>query len=110
MKKARQIAAIIGIIILVGMYIVTLIAAITSSENTQGLFMASLFCSLVIPIMIFVFTRFYQLTHKDGAVSIRKAKKLAKQADEAAAHEADCEETADASEEKVTETVADKKL
>lgn len=88
MKKARQIAAIIGIVLLVGMYVATLITALFASEYAHGMFMASLFSSLVVPVMIYMFMQFYKWTHKDGAVSMRKAKKLAKEADRKADEEA----------------------
>ena len=37
-KKIRQIAAIIGIVLLVGMYLVAIVAALGKSENAQAIF------------------------------------------------------------------------
>ncbi len=79
MKKVRQISAIVGIVILLGLYVVTLIAAITASEYAHGLFFASLFASLVIPVMIYVITRLYKRTHEEGSMTLHQARKMAKE-------------------------------
>lgn len=54
-KKIRQVSALIGIVILVLIYIVALIAALISSPSANSLFMASLYCTLVIPCLIYGF-------------------------------------------------------
>ncbi len=53
MNKTKRILAIIAIVLLVGCYITTLIAALIGSDATQGLFMASLFCSIGLPIILY---------------------------------------------------------
>lgn len=65
MKKARQILAIIGIIILVGMYVATLICAFSANENFMSMLMASIYASAVIPVLIWAFTFIYKLVKKD---------------------------------------------
>lgn len=65
MKKARQILAIIGIIILVGMYVATLICAFSADENFMSMLMASIYASAVIPVLIWAFTFIYKLMKKD---------------------------------------------
>lgn len=65
MKKARQILAIIGIIILVGMYVATLIFAFSADENFMSMLMASIYASAVIPVLIWAFTFIYKLVKKD---------------------------------------------
>lgn len=64
MNKIRRILAIIGICFLVALYIVTIFAALTASENSMGLFMASIAATIVIPVIIWLFTLFYKLSHK----------------------------------------------
>ena len=61
MKKTKKVLAIIMIIFLVGLYIVTLIAAITSTPATAGLFKASLFCTMVLPIMLYIYQMVYKV-------------------------------------------------
>ena len=53
MEKSKRIVAIIAIIILVASYITTLVAALIDSPFAAKLFQASLFCSCVVPIVIY---------------------------------------------------------
>lgn len=65
MKKARQLMAILGTIILVGMYIATIVCALSASENFMNMLMASLYASIVIPVLIWAFTFLYKLIKKE---------------------------------------------
>ncbi len=53
--NAKRIAALIGVIILAGMYIATLIFAIIGSANTVNLFVASIACTIMVPVIIHLF-------------------------------------------------------
>ena len=53
MKRIRQILALVGVAALLGMYIITLILGITASPATQGMLMASLMCTILIPIILY---------------------------------------------------------
>lgn len=55
MKNAKQIAAIIAIVLLVGMYVLTLILALIDHSETQAMLKASLYSTMVIPVMLYVF-------------------------------------------------------
>lgn len=62
---SKQVVAIIGIVLLVLMYIVTLIAAIADSSASGRLFWMCLYATVVIPILIWVYTWMYgKLTRK----------------------------------------------
>lgn len=63
LKKIKQIMAIIGIIILVGMYVLSLVASLSSWENSKEIFAASIFCSFFIPVIIYVIQLFYKKLH-----------------------------------------------
>ena len=65
MKKTRQMLAIIGIILLVGMYISTIICALSANENFMSMLMASLYASFVIPVLIWAYTFIYKLVKKE---------------------------------------------
>lgn len=65
MKKIRQILAIIGIIVLIGMYAATIICALSANENFMNMLIASLYASAVIPVLIWAFTFIYKLVKKD---------------------------------------------
>lgn len=64
MKKAKQIAAIISIILLVGMYVLTLIFALIDHSETQSMLKASLYTTMVIPVMLYVFIFFTKMFKK----------------------------------------------
>lgn len=64
MKKTKQILAIIGVIFLLSLYIITFIASFTASPNSTGLFMASIYATIVIPVLFWAYSLFYKLFHK----------------------------------------------
>ena len=65
MKKAKQVLAILGIILLVSLYFITLICAITDSTSTMRVFMASVFATVVIPVLIWAYSLIYRLIKKN---------------------------------------------
>ena len=64
MKKAKQILAIIGVILLVALYVTTLIFAITDNTGTMSMFVASVVATVVIPVLIWVCTFIFKLLKK----------------------------------------------
>lgn len=67
MKKinVKRIAAWIAIILLVGLYVVTLVLALINSPATNSLFTVALVCTIVIPVMCWIFIWVYgQMTGK----------------------------------------------
>lgn len=61
----KRVAAIIGILLLISIYIVTLVVAIVSPDDSGRLFALCLFATLVIPITIWVYVWMYgKLTNK----------------------------------------------
>jgi len=91
----RRILAIIGIVLLLSLYLSSLISAIFAKPYASGLFTASLFCTIVIPVLLYGFMLMYKVVHKgrpDGqegendektTTSIRKFKKYINQVDDA---------------------------
>ena len=53
MKKARQILAIIGIILLIGMYALTMIFALMKNPIADRLLMAAIFCTVAVPVILY---------------------------------------------------------
>ncbi len=53
MKKLKRILALLGVILLAGMYLVTLILGLTASPNTKNVLMASIACTVIIPCLIY---------------------------------------------------------
>ncbi len=64
MKKVKQILAILGIIILVGLYIITLVCAIMDKSETMGMFQASVFATVIIPVLLWAYQFIYKLVTK----------------------------------------------
>lgn len=61
----KRVAAIIGILILVAIYIITLVVAIVSPNDSGRLFALCLFATLVVPITIWVYVWMYgKLTNR----------------------------------------------
>ncbi len=55
MKQLKRVLAIIGIVLLLGMYVVTMIFAFMKSDFAQAAFRAALGCTILVPIFLYVF-------------------------------------------------------
>ena len=64
MKKIRSIAALIGVILLVGMYVATLVSAFLATPATRDLFLASVVATVMIPILLYVLQLIYKWIFK----------------------------------------------
>ena len=62
MKKLKRILAWTAIILLVGMYVITLILAIVDSSAAGVMFKASFACSFLITIMLYAYMLVYKWT------------------------------------------------
>ena len=61
MKKIKRVLALIGVVLLVSMYIITLISALIDSPYSNSLFQASIFATFVVPIFIYGVMLIYRL-------------------------------------------------
>lgn len=61
MKKVKQVLALVGVILLVSLYIITVICAVTDNSGTMRMFTASIVATVVIPVLIWVYTFIYKL-------------------------------------------------
>ena len=61
MKKVKQILAIVGVIILVGLYVSTIVCAVSASENFMNMLMTSIYASVIIPVLIWAYSFIYKL-------------------------------------------------
>ena len=64
-KKVKQILAIIGIVVLVGLYVSTIVCALSSSNNFMNLLLASVYATVIIPVLIWAYSFIYKLLKKD---------------------------------------------
>ena len=52
-KKAKRVIALIGALILIGLYLAVLILGITASPATKGVLMAAIGCTIVLPCLLY---------------------------------------------------------
>ena len=64
MKKFKQIAALIGIIILVLLYVLTIVAAIFDNSNTMHYLAASIGATIIVPVFLWVIKIFIGLSNQ----------------------------------------------
>ena len=63
--KLRRVFATIGILLLLGLYVTTLICAIIRTPFTHQLFQASLYGTFVIPVILYAFMIAIKMSGKD---------------------------------------------
>lgn len=64
MKKVKQILAILGVVLLLGLYVITLIMAITDNTSTLSMLEASVVATILIPILMWSYSFIYRLLKK----------------------------------------------
>ncbi len=65
MQRLRQILAIIGIILLVGMYVLTIFAAVFDNTKTMSYLTASIAATILVPFTLWLLTIMIQNKKKD---------------------------------------------
>lgn len=55
MKKGKRILAMIGVVVLVVLYLVTLLSAIFATPATKDFFMLSLIATILIPLIVYIY-------------------------------------------------------
>ena len=67
MKKTKQILAIIGVVLLVALYVSTLVFALIGSDLATNCLKASIYATVVVPVLIWAYSFIYKLLKKhDG--------------------------------------------
>lgn len=59
--KIQRILALVGVILLVGLYLITLLSAVFTTPATKGLFLACVFATIAIPVMIYGYMLIYKV-------------------------------------------------
>lgn len=65
MQRLRQILAIIGIILLVGMYVLTIFAAVFDNTKTMSYLTASIAATILVPFTLWLLNIMIQNQKKD---------------------------------------------
>ena len=66
MKNIKQIAAVLGILALVGLYAATLLTAIFDPTETMSYLAASVAATILIPVLLWFLLMFFRITEKNG--------------------------------------------
>lgn len=64
MKKAKQILAILGIVLILGVNVLLVFAAGTASEDNMNVFNAAIVTVILVPVLLWVYLYFYKLIKK----------------------------------------------
>lgn len=75
MKMIKRIIAILGVVLLVGLYILTFISGIFSTKETENLFFTCIYCTITIPCLLYGFQLIYRILHKDKDINTEEEKK-----------------------------------
>lgn len=63
-KKIQQILAILGVILLISLYAATLVFAIIDNPNSGNLFKASIYATIIVPVLLYTYIGVYKYTQK----------------------------------------------
>lgn len=85
MKKTKRILALLGAILLFGMYAATLVFALSGSENAESLLMASIGCTIIVPVLLYAYDLVYRVLRGTGVDDNINSKDAAADADADAA-------------------------
>lgn len=65
MKNVKRILALLGAVLLLLLYVSTLILAFLDNSASQGLLKLSVACTILVPVLLYAYSMFYRLTHKN---------------------------------------------
>lgn len=65
MKKAKQIFAILGIVLLLGVNILLVFSAGTATEDNNNIFNAAIVTVILIPVLLWIYLYVYKLIKKN---------------------------------------------
>ena len=66
MEKIKRLLALTGAILLIILYVSTLIFSLMSGELAQGLFRASIFCTVAVPVLLYAYMMIYRVLRGRG--------------------------------------------
>jgi len=70
LKKTKRVLALVGVILLLCIPVLLVIGAFTASSDSAALFKASIFCAIVVPIMVYAYMLIHRLIKKNNKEQI----------------------------------------
>ena len=64
MKNFKQILAILGIVLIIGVNLLLVFAAGTASENNMGVFEAAVVTMILVPVLLWIYMYIFKLMKK----------------------------------------------
>ena len=64
MKKTKQILAILGIVLILGLNVFVIFAAGTASEDGMGMFGGAVVAMVMIPVLLWIYLYIYKMIKK----------------------------------------------
>ena len=64
MKKAKQILAILGIVLILGLNVFLVFAAGTASEDGMGMFGGAVVAMIMVPVLLWIYLYIFKLIKK----------------------------------------------
>lgn len=74
----KRVLAWIGIGLIVLMYVITAVAAVTARPEANALLMASIVMTIFVPIVLWIFIKLYEMAHKNDGISMSEMRKINK--------------------------------
>ena len=66
MKKAKQILAILGIVLILGINVLLIFAAAGASEDNTQIFNAAIVTVILVPVLLWIYLYVYKLIKKNN--------------------------------------------
>jgi len=66
LKKLKRILALLGVILLAGLYIITLVLAFADPTASKEWLRASIAATLIIPVLLYAYLMVYKLLNKNN--------------------------------------------
>lgn len=79
MKKLKQITALIGVIVLLGLYISTVVLACIGSDTAMQLLKAAIYATIVLPVLLWAYSLIFRLLKKNYSPEARREMENLKQ-------------------------------
>lgn len=78
MKRLKQITALIGVIVLLGLYVSTVVLACIGSETAMRLLRAAIYATIVLPVLLWAYSLIYKVLKRNYSPEAREELKRLK--------------------------------
>ena len=70
MKKLKQIAALVGAVLLLGMYVLAFIFSLSHSPNAGNMLLAAIYCTVLVPVFLYACLLVYRYTRQKNGIPL----------------------------------------